>query len=104
MNKFRAKRTVAFGIAFHSKREAARYTELRLLETAGVISRLECQPRIPLMCNGKKIGTYVGDFRYVENNAIVIEDVKSEPTKTPLYKLKKAILATYEPPILIRET
>lgn len=104
MNKFRAKRTSVLGVTFHSKKEAARYIQLRALESAGVISRLECQPRIPLMVNGKKIGTYVGDFRYIENGAIVTEDVKSEPTKTPLYKLKKAILATYSPPILIRET
>jgi len=104
MNKFGARRTSVLGVTFHSKKEATRYVQLRMLESAGVISQLECQPRIPLMVNGKKLGTYVGDFRYVENSDIVVEDVKSAPTKTPLYKLKKAILATYSPPILIRET
>jgi hypothetical protein len=104
MNKYRAKRTIVDNKSFHSKKEANRYVQLRTLESVGAISLLECQPRIPLLVNGKKIGVYVGDFRYVEHNVIVIEDVKSVATKTPLYRLKKAILETYTPPIVIRET
>ena len=33
----------------------------------------------------------------------IIEDVKSPITKTPVYNLKKKILSTYSPPILIKE-
>ncbi len=103
VNKYRNKITEVDGIKFHSKREAKRYQELRVLEKWGVIENLETQPRIPLMVNGQKIGHYVGDFRYKENGKVKIEDVKSPATITPLYKIKKKILLTYEPPIVINE-
>jgi hypothetical protein len=32
---------------------------------------------------------YIADFSYVENNNLIVEDVKSKATITPLYKLKK---------------
>ena len=103
-SKFRNIRVEVDGIKFDSKREARRYGDLKLLQMGKVISDLECQPKIPLMVNGKKIGHYIGDFRYVENGQTIIEDVKSQITKTPIYRLKKKILETYDPPILIRET
>ena len=34
---------------------------------------------------------------------MIIEDVKSKATMTPVYRLKKKILSTYDPPISIRE-
>jgi dsDNA-binding SOS-regulon protein len=43
-NKYNAKKTVVDGITFHSKKEADRYCELRLLQKAGQISHLELQP------------------------------------------------------------
>ena len=101
--KYNNVKTVIDGITFDSKKEAARYSELRLLEIAKHITELETQPRIPLMVNGQQIGYYVGDFKYRENGEWVIEDVKSKATMTPTYRLKKKILATYEPPIHIRE-
>lgn len=97
-SKYRAIRTEVDGIKFHSKREAKRYVELKLLEKAGKISRLELQPRIPLRIwpfrRGPKdeptlVGHYVADFYYVDGNDIVIEDVKGFKTQT--YKLKKKI-------------
>lgn len=93
-NKFRAKRTVYLGIAFASKAEAKRYAELRLLERAGEILNLEVQPSFDLIVGGHKVGKYVGDFRYTrkKDGQTVIEDVKSEATRTPLYRLKAKIL------------
>ena len=69
------------------------------------IKDLECHPKIPLIVNDKKIGTYVADFRYYDKafKKTIIEDVKSVATKTPVYNLKKKILATYTPPIEIVE-
>ena len=49
------------------------------------------------------IGNYIGDFAYVEHGERIIEDVKSKATVTPVYRLKKKILETYEPPVVIRE-
>lgn len=102
-NKFNAKRTLVDGISFHSKKEAERYKILSLLESQGRISNLRLQPRIPLMVNGKKIGHYVADFEYELSGKNIIEDVKSIATKTSVYKLKKKILETYDPPIEITE-
>lgn len=101
--KYNNVRTTIDGITFDSKKEAARYSELRLLEIGNAISDLECQPKIPLMVNGQKLGHYIGDFKYREGGEWVIEDVKSKATMTPVYRLKKKILATYDPPINIRE-
>ena len=67
------------------------------------ISNLELHPRYDLMVNGVKIGRYTADFRYNKGNEVVVEDVKSKPTKTRDYMLRKKILATYDPPVIITE-
>ena len=82
MTKYFAIRTVVDGVSFASKAEARRYGVLKLLAAAGEISDLTLQPVIPLVVNGQTIGKYIGDFRYVENGEVVIEDVKSKPTMT----------------------
>lgn len=100
-NKYGAKKTVVDGITFASKAEARRYGELKLLEKAGEIRHLELQPKFDLTVNGEKIGRYVADFRYREGTESVVEDVKG--FKTPVYRLKKALVkALYG--IEIRET
>ena len=104
-NKYKAIKTKIDNITFDSKKEARRYTELKQMQKIGVIKELQCQPRIPLVVNGKQIGYYVGDFKYLDKltNTYILEDVKTEATKTPIYKLKKKILETYKPPIIITE-
>lgn len=97
MSKYGAKRTEVDGIVFASKAEARRYQELRLLERAGEIERLELQPRYPLVVNTVTIGTYVGDFRYLDtrNGRRTVEDVKG--VRTPVYRLKcKLVKALYD--------
>jgi len=86
--KYRNKPTVVDGIKFASKREAARYGELKLLARRGEIRDLECHPSYSLTINGMQIGTYTADFRYRERvgvtarvyGDIVVEDVKSPAT------------------------
>lgn len=67
-------------INFDSMAEAKRFGELRLLEKAGQITELKLQPRYELRANGgRKIGTYVADFRYLDTErggGVVVEDVK----------------------------
>jgi hypothetical protein len=94
LSKYNAKRVELDGIKFASKREAARYAELKLLQRIGEIVGLECQPRYPLTLNGVKLATYVADFRYkrVASDEIVVEDVKSKPTITDVYRLKKKLM------------
>ena len=92
-HKYGAKQTIVDGIKFASKREAARYQELRLMVRAGVITNLVLQPRYLITVKGQKICTYVADFGYLELpacNVGVVEDVKG--VKTPVYKLKKRLM------------
>ena len=89
-NKFNAKKTEVDGIVFDSKAEAKRYTELKLLGKANVISDLRLQPKFDCVVNGKKICTYRADFDYYEADKYVCEDVKG--FKTPVYRLKKKLV------------
>jgi hypothetical protein len=89
MNKFNARPVIVDGRKFASTKEGNRYSELKLLERAGQIRLLEIQPEFICLVNGDKIGTYRAVFTYFENGARVVEDVKSNPTKTPLYRWKK---------------
>jgi hypothetical protein len=92
-NKFNAVRTEIDGRIFDSKAESRRYLQLRQLEDDGRISQLKLQPRFPLVVNGQKIADYVADFSFVdENGKATVEDVKSGPTKTASYRLKRKLV------------
>jgi hypothetical protein len=94
MSKYGNVQTVVDTLTFASKAEARRYGELKLLEQAGVIQQLVCQPKYPIVVNGKKICDYIGDFAYLDGKGLVLEDVKG--MKTPAYRLKKKlVLACY---------
>lgn len=92
-NKYGAQPTTVDGIRFASKREANRYAELKLLARIGDVADLKCHPRFPLVVNGQKVCVYEADFSYLDRTgAFVVEDVKSRPTMTPQYRLKKKLL------------
>lgn len=95
VNKFGAKKTEVDGITFASKAEARRYGHLKLLAKIGEIADLEMQPAFDLKVNGQLVCRYVADFRYrvVATGAVVVEDVKSQPTRTPEYRIKKKLMA-----------
>ncbi len=101
MTKYHAVRTILGEHSFASKKEAKRYSELLLLEKAGVIRNLELQPKFILSVNGTKVCSYLGDFAYFEKNARVIEDVKG--MKTPVYRLKRKLLLAIHPCLDHRE-
>ena len=69
-SKYRNKKTIIDGICFDSKKEASRYTDLRLLERAGEIVSLECQPRYKILDGFRYAGKtyrasyYIADFRW----------------------------------------
>ena len=92
-HKYNAKKITIDGHTFPSLKEAERYGELKLLEKAHEIRRLELQPQFVLqesfMHQGKRCRSivYVADFSYWENGEHVIEDAKGFRTKE--YKLKK---------------
>lgn len=84
MSKYGAIKTTIDGITFDSKREAERYSELKLLERAGKIKDLKTQPRFTLLEGFKKNGKtfkpihYTADFMYYDNELkqSIVEDVK----------------------------
>lgn len=87
------------GINFDSKKERDRYVELKTLYNYGKIRELKVQPRFTLMKSFMKDGKrvrpieYVADFMYkdIETGKYIVEDVKSEATKTDVYKIKKKL-------------
>lgn len=98
MSKYHNIKTVVDNITFDSKKEAARYQELKLMQKAGAISELEMQPQYRLYVNDVLICRYVGDFKYIDHAASrqikdivrVVEDAKG--VKTPAYRLKKKLM------------
>jgi Protein of unknown function (DUF1064) len=102
--KYRAQPIIVDNIRFASRREAGRWCELRLLERSGEITDLERQIAYRLHVCGKHVATYYCDHRYRDKNGeLVVEDVKSTPTRTPQYLLKKKMLKA-EYGIEIKET
>ena len=107
-SKYGANKTVIDGIEFDSKREAKRWTELKLLERAGIIRDLDRQVKfvlIPAQREADTIGArgairkgkiierecaYVADFVYtdVETGETVVEDTKGFKTKDYIIKRK----------------
>lgn len=94
--KYGNKKVVVDGIKFDSKKEAARYKELCLLERAGTIQNLKTQVKFVLIPsqkgeNGKVIErecSYIADFVYRQNGQIIVEDTKGFRTKDYIIKRK----------------
>lgn len=111
MSKYHSKKTEYDGILFDSKREAARYAELKLLERAGEIRLLERQKKYVLIPAQRQDGklierecSYKADFTYLERQGAdwvaVVEDVKG--VTTDAYKIKRKLML-YKYGIRIRE-
>lgn len=98
--KYHNKLTEVDGITFHSKKEARRWGELKLLQKAKKISGLERQVKFSLDINGEHICNYFADFCYVSTKGDffvpnpapykIVEDVKG--VRTPLYRLKAKLM------------
>ena len=110
-SKYNNKKIEFDGQKFDSKKEAARYMELRQQEIAGFITNLRTQtpfeicPKIKGV-KGSRARKYIADFTY--NDAYgrkIIEDVKSAITrKNPVYTLKKQLVQWQYPEWIFTET
>lgn len=111
--KYHSRKITRDGMTFDSLKEYRRFCELRLLEKAGAITELETQKAFELIpaqyetferygkkgqrlkdgkrCIEKSV-VYRADFVYKENGKIVVEDTKSEATKTKDYIIKRKLL------------
>lgn len=79
-------------VRFDSQKEARRYDELMTMLRAGIISDLRLQPQFTLQESyvtetGERIRAirYTADFSYKFGGKLVVEDVKSKPTRTKEY-------------------
>jgi len=97
--KYGNHKVIVDGITFDSKRELARWNQLKILVNAGHISDLKRQvpfeivPSVVLDGKKKPSVRYIADFTYQEAGYLIIEDVKSDITrKCPTYRLKKHLV------------
>ena len=91
--KYRARKVTVDGVTFDSQGEYARWCELKALEKMGALERLDRQVRLPLVIDGAKVGTWIADFRYFQNNRTVFEDYKSRFTaKLPEWRFKEKVI------------
>lgn len=102
-SKMRNIKTDLAGIKFDSKKEAARFQELKLLEDTGQIRNLRLQVDFTLQeayttTTGKRVRAirYKADFTYEEPTTtawvLVVEDVKGNPKRTKEYAMKRKLL------------
>lgn len=109
------------GMELDSTKERNRYEELLLMQKAGMIHGLEAQKKFVLIpaqrepdTIGKRGGrikgkllerecAYYADFTYyTKEGEYIVEDVKSEATKTEQYKIKRKLML-YVHGIRVRE-
>jgi len=94
-NKFNNTKTEVDGELFDSKKEAKRYSELRLLLKHGVIGFLARQVQYELNEGGTHSLIYIADFVYInrETGQTIVEDVKgNKATQTQEFKKKKRLM------------
>lgn len=107
-NKYNAQKTTVDGVAFDSKKESARFFELKLLQDRKEITELQRQVKfqiVPKAGKNERARYYVADFTYKEYGKQIIEDVKSPATrKNAVYSLKKALVLWQYPEYEFRET
>lgn len=126
-SKYHSKKVNVNGIDFDSKKEAARYRELVLLERAGRIQNLQTQVKFVLIPaqyeryerispkTGKRLQdgvraiekeiSYIADFVYTENGKRVVEDVKGykKGTAYSVFTIKRKMMLYFHN-IRIKET
>lgn len=94
LGKYNSRGVRLDGVFFHSEAEGNRYLQLKVMEAAGLIARIEKQVPYAVSIDGSHICNYIADFRYFildeggGTKAIVIEDVKGQRTAEFILKKK----------------
>lgn len=101
---------------FDSGAEFRRYVALKNMQLGGLISNLVVHPRFEFTVNGRPVVTRSDgfpngrrvfckwDFSYMKVGAgIVYEDIKSKPTKTEAYRLRRAFFEAFFYPAQVLE-
>lgn len=101
--KYKNKKVTIDGITFDSKKEAARWQSLKLLERSGEIADLQRQVVFVLERSAVLDGRtkpaikFIADFVYrkTATGEKVVEDAKSPITrKCPAYRIKRHLMVT----------
>ena len=79
---------------YDSKKEAERAQVLKYMQHCGEISELVEQPEFEIIPKqkGERRAVFTPDFQYMRDGVLVVEDVKSEATKTAAYVLRRKLL------------
>lgn len=108
-SKYHAHKVTVDGITFDSKKEARRWSELKLMESAGIITDLRRQVTFTLIPpqdirdrkTGKHLRTeraikYRADFMYTDSSDVrtIVEDVKGYKggQAYTIFKIKKKLM------------
>ena len=112
-NKYHAKKVTVGNETFDSHHEYERWCQLKLLQRAGKIHDLHRQVKFELIPdqyvaverygkNGQRLKDgqkclehacdYIADFVYWEGDKMIVEDAKSEATKTDAYIIKRKLM------------
>lgn len=97
-NKYRNNKAEVDGIKFDSRKEANRYSELKILEQAGEIKNLERQKKYLLIPSQKDENehcierecSYMADFVYEKDGKTIVEDTKG--LRTTAYIIKRKLM------------
>lgn len=103
VGKYRNRKVEHEGMTFDSEKELRRWRVLVLMQDAGHITELRRQVAFELApavrldgeARMKTALRYIADAVYVQDGKLIVEDVKSKPTRTTaIYRAKKHLLAT----------
>lgn len=93
-NKYHNQKTKTIdGITHDSKKEAARWSELLMLQRAGEIANLRRQVTFELIPKqeGERACNYIADFVYTDKlGKTIVEDAKG--VRTDVYKIKRKLM------------
>lgn len=113
-NKYKRKRKrkynnvkiVVDGITYDSKAEYKCINDLKLKEREGYISNLQIKPKYILLESFKdnqgntiRQIAYTPEAYYIQNGQEIVLEVKSEPTKTDAYTIRKKLFLKRYPHI-----
>lgn len=100
-SKYKSTKIEKCGMKFDSKKEYIRWRDLLQMQLDGLIAELKTQvafilaPSVKFAAEprAKPALKYIADFTYVKNGALVVEDVKSNITRSlPAYRIKKHLM------------
>ncbi len=103
VRKYRNRSCEFQGVKYDSLKEGNYALHLHYEQMAREIQRWEPKPKYRLVVNGAPICTIVPDFLVVTRDGKTeVHEIKSKPTMTPVWRLKKKLFEVLYPDIIYR--